>query len=160
VLISHYYPSTLTGGIAIRRENWTIEGDIVYSFWSSFDSVLFTYPNGEGITRTELPQDYENIWEGRLGVEYLLSDTWAVRGGYAYDHSPQPTDTISPFLHDEDRHVFGVGGTYRYENFQIDLFGRYLLFRNRSTDGLSRYGYEGLYQSTSFQMGAAIGYRF
>jgi len=53
-----------------------------------------------------------------------------------------------------------VGGTYRYENFQIDLFGRYLLFRNRSTDGLSRYGYEGLYQSTSFQMGAAIGYRF
>lgn len=160
VLINHYYPSTLTGGIAIRRENWTIEGDIIYTFWSSFDSVLFTYPNEEGITRTELPQDYENIWEGRLGVEYLLSDTWAVRGGYAYDHSPQPTATISPFLHDEDRHVFGLGGTYRYENFQIDLFGRYLLFRDRSTDGLSRYGYEGLYQSTSFQMGAAIGYRF
>ena len=115
VLINHYYPSTLTGGIAIRRENWTIEGDLASSCGSSFGSVLFTYPNEEGITRTELPQDYENVWEGRLGVEYLLSDTWAVRGGYAYDRSPQPTDTISPFLHDEDRHVFGLGGTYRYE---------------------------------------------
>lgn len=160
VLISHYYPSTLAGGIAIRRGDWTVEGDIIYSFWASFDAVNFAYPDEQGIVATELPQDYENIWEGRLGVEYLLSETWAVRGGYAYDHSPQPTDTISPFLHDEDRHVFGLGGTYRYENIQVDLFGRYLLFRDRSTDGLSRYGYEGLYQSTSFQLGAAIGFRF
>ena len=56
--------------------------------------------------------------------------------------------------------MFGFGGTYRYEKLEIDLFGRYLLFRNRSTDQLSQYGYEGLYQSTSFQVGAAIGYRF
>jgi len=160
VLVSHSLPASITGGIAIRRENWTIEGDLIYTFWSSFDSVLFAYPNGEGVTATELVQDYETIWEGRLGIEYLLSESWAVRGGYAYDHSPQPTDTISPFLHDEDRHVFGLGGTYRYENLQLDLFGRYLLFRDRSTDGLSRYGYEGLYKTTSFQLGAAIGYRF
>jgi long-chain fatty acid transport protein len=160
VRVSHYYPATLSGGIAVRGQNWTVEGDLIFSFWSSFDSVMFSYPDSEGIGTTELVQDYEDIWEGRLGVEYLLSETWAVRGGYAYDHSPQPTPTISPFLHDEDRHVFGLGGTYRYENFELDLFGRYLLFRNRSTDGLSQYGYEGLYESSSFQVGAAIGYRF
>ena len=64
---------------------------------------------------------------------------------------------IADALH---RHVFGLGGTYRWENLEIDLFGRYLLFRDRSTDGLSRYGYEGLYNTTSFQVGAAFGYRF
>jgi long-chain fatty acid transport protein len=160
VLVSHYYPATLSGGIAISGERWTVEGDLIYSFWSSFDSVMFAYPEGEGIEVTELPQNYEDIWEGRLGVEYLLSESWAVRGGYAYDHSPQPTPTLSPFLHDEDRHVFGLGGTYRYENLELDLFGRYLLFRNRNTDGLSQYGFEGLYQTNSFQVGAAIGYRF
>jgi long-chain fatty acid transport protein len=163
VSIAHSLPATLAGGIAVKRNNWTIEGDIVYTFWSSFDSVLLRYPESAGSDFTvdrQLPQDYENVWEGRLGVEYLVSESWAVRGGYAYDHSPQPTDTISPFLHDEDRHVFGVGGTYRYENLEIDLFGRYLLFSDRSTDQLSRYNYNGLYQSTSFQVGAAIGYRF
>jgi long-chain fatty acid transport protein len=165
VFISHSLPASLTGGIAIRRGNWTIEGDIVYTFWSSFDSVLLRYPSPgdettEDVQDIEFVQDYENIWEGRLGIEYLLSETWAVRGGYAYDHSPQPTSTISPFLHDEDRHVFGLGGTYRYENLQLDLFARYLLFSNRSTDGLSVYEYEGLYESRSFQLGAALGYRF
>jgi long-chain fatty acid transport protein len=160
VTIAHSLPSTFTGGIAVRGTNWTVEGDISWTRWQSFDSVLFSYPDQEGITTTELVQDYETIWEGRLGAEYLLSETWAIRGGYSYDHSPQPTPTLSPFLHDEDRHGFGVGGTYRYENFQIDLFGRYLLFRNRDTDGLSQYGYEGLYQTSSFQLGAAIGYRF
>jgi long-chain fatty acid transport protein len=163
ITISHYYPASLTGGIAIKKNNWTVEGDLVYTYWSSFDSVVLTYPEsaGSGLTQERaLPQDYENVWEGRLGIEYLVSNTWAVRGGISYDRSPQPTDTISPFLQDEDRYVFGLGGTYRYENFEVDLFGRYLLFSNRSTQGLSRYDYNGLYQSTSFQLGAAIGYRF
>jgi long-chain fatty acid transport protein len=165
VVVSHSLPASLSGGIAIRRGNWTIEGDIVYTFWSSFDTVLLSYPTPgdettEGVQDIEFVQDYENVWEGRLGIEYLLTETWAVRGGYAYDHSPQPTATISPFLHDEDRHVFGLGGTYRYENLQLDLFARYLLFSNRSTDGLSVYEYEGLYESRSFQLGAALGYRF
>ena len=92
--------------------------------------------------------------------EIRLSETWAVRGGYSYDHGPQRNETVSPFLHDSNRHGFGLGGTFRYEGFQIDLFGRYLLFRDRDTDGLSRYGYEGLYQTNTFQLGAAIGYRF
>jgi long-chain fatty acid transport protein len=160
ILVSHELPASLTGGIAIRRNNWTIEGDIVYTFWSSFDAVTLEYLGEAGPGTTTLVQDYENVWEGRLGIEYLLSETWAVRGGYAYDHSPQPTTTISPFLHDEDRHVFGLGGTYRYENLQLDLFARYLLFSDRSTDGLSVYEFEGLYESRSFQLGAAVGYRF
>jgi long-chain fatty acid transport protein len=160
VLITYTFPSSLTGGIAVKGRNWTVEGDVTWTRWSSFDTVLFTYPDEEGITTSELPQRYEDTWEGRIGVEYLLSETWAIRGGYSYDHSPQPTDTLSPFLHDEDRHGFGVGGTYRHEGFEIDLFGRYLLFRDRSTDGLSSYEYEGLYKTTGLQLGAAIGYRF
>ena len=83
-----------------------------------------------------------------------------MRGGYSYDHSPQPTTTLSPFLHDEDRHGFGVGGTYRYEKMRLDLFARYLLFRHRSTRGENRYQYEGLYETSSFQLGVALGYRF
>jgi long-chain fatty acid transport protein len=161
VEVSHYFPSSLTGGIAIRRDNWTVEGDIAYFFWSSFDAVTLVYPEqGGGLTATELIQDYRNVWQGRLGLEYLLSDTWAVRGGYSYDHGPQKNETVSPFLHDSNRHGFGLGGTYRYENFQLDLFGRYLMFIDRDTDGLSVYGYDGVYSTSSFQVGAAVGFRF
>jgi long-chain fatty acid transport protein len=160
VRVSHYFPSSLTGGIAIRRENWTIEGDIAYMFWSSFDAVTFVYPSEGGPAATELVQDYRNTWQGRLGVEYLLSEAWAVRGGYSYDHTPQKNETVSPFLHDSNRHGFGLGGTYRYENFQLDVFGRYLLFVDRDTTGLSVYDYNGVYSTGSFQVGAAVGFRF
>jgi len=160
VVLSHDYPSSLTGGIAIRRENWTIEGDIAYMFWSTFDTVTFAYPSEGGPATTELVQDYRNVWQGRLGIEYLLSDAWAVRGGYSYDHGPQKNETVSPFLHDSNRHGFGLGGTYRYENFQLDVFGRYLLFVDRDTTGLSVYDYNGIYSTSSFQIGAAVGFRF
>ena len=160
VEVSHFYPASLTGGIAIRQKNWTVEGDIAYVFWSSFDAVTFTYPQEGGPATTGLVQDYRNIWQGRLGLEYLLSETWALRGGYSYDHGPQKNETVSPFLHDSNRHAFGLGGTYRYENFQLDLFGRYLLYVDRDTDGLSVYDYNGVYTTRSFQVGAAVGFRF
>ena len=83
-----------------------------------------------------------------------------MRGGYGYDHSPAPTDTISPFIHDADRHTFGLGGTWKYEKLRLDFNLRYVLFRNSSTLGISRYGYDGDYSSHSLQFGAALGYRF
>ena len=160
VVVEHFLPASLQGGIAIRRENWTVEGDIAWVFWSSFDVVSFTYPQEGGPATTELVQNYRNIWQGRLGLEYLLSESWAVRGGYSYDHGPQKNETVSPFLHDSNRHAFGLGGTYRYENFQLDLFGRYLMYIDRDTDGLSVYDYNGIYSTSSFQVGAAVGFRF
>jgi long-chain fatty acid transport protein len=160
VTVTHAFPSSFGGGLAVRARNWTVEGDLVWTFWSSFDAVTLSYPAGEGVSTRELPQNYENVIQGSLGVEYLLSSTWAVRGGYSYDHSPQPTPTLSPFLHDEDRHAFGLGGTYRYEKMRLDLFARYLLFRTRTTRGENLYGYEGRYDTSSFQLGLALGYRF
>jgi len=160
VVVQHAFPSSFGGGIAYKARDWTLEADVVWTFWSSFDTVTLVYPSGEGPSTTTLPQTYENTIAGRLGFEYLITETWAVRGGYSYDHSPQPTETLSPFLHDEDRHGFGLGGTYRYENLRLDLFGRYLLFRNRPTQGLNRYQYEGMYESSSFQLGVAVGYSF
>ncbi len=37
---------------------------------------------------------------------------------------------------------------------------RYLLYRKRSTQGLSRYDYNGLYQTSGFSLSVGFGYRF
>ena len=68
-------------------------------------------PGYPDVPCTELVQNYRNVWQGRLGLEYLLSESWAVRGGYSYDHGPQKNETVSPFLHDSNRHAFGLGGS-------------------------------------------------
>ena len=153
------YPASVAVGAALRRRYWTVEADFQWTLWSSFDAVALAFPSTPSFD-TLLPQDYESTWRGAIGVEYLIADDWEIRGGYSYDHSPQPTETLSPFLQDEDRHGFAAGGSYKYESFRIDGVARYLLYRDRSTRGLSRYGYDGLYESGGFSLSVSFGYRF
>jgi long-chain fatty acid transport protein len=158
-IVSFNFPANFAVGLAVKKGYWTIEGDLVWTFWSTFDSVEVRLPGAARYDVT-LAQNYENTWQGRIGVEYLLSDTWAIRGGYAYDHGPQPTSTVSPFLHDSNRNAFGLGGTWKHGNFHLDLMGNYLDYRHRDTDGLSNYGYNGIYETSGFQFGLGFGWRF
>lgn len=157
--VSFTYPAVVAVGAALRRGYWTIEADVQWTLWSDFDAVTTVFPSTPAFDSVN-PQDYESVWRGAIGVEYLIGDDWEIRGGYSYDRSPQPTDTISPFLHDEDRHGMALGGSYKYENLRIDAVARYLLYSNRSTQGLNRYGYDGLYESSGFSLSVGLGYRF
>lgn len=159
VQVTHNFPAHLAVGVAVRPGNWIVEGDLAWTFWSSFDQVELRF-QGTPALATVLPQAYENVLQGRIGAEYLLSDTWSVRGGYSYDHGPQPTATVSPFLHDSNRHGFGLGGSWKNGNLHLDFVARYLLFRSRSTRGINRYDYNGRYDSASFQLGIALSHRF
>ncbi len=157
--VAFTYPGSVAAGIAWRRGDWTVEGDLAWTLWSSFDRVTIRFPNAPTFD-TVLPQDYESTWRGAVGVEYLVGKQWEVRAGYAYDHSPAPTPTISPFIHDADRHAFGAGGSWKQGFLRLDLFARYLFFSTSSTLGLSRYDFNGAYKTNGFQVGAGLGYRF
>jgi long-chain fatty acid transport protein len=157
--VSYTYPGSFAVGAALRRGYWTIEADFQWMLWSKFDQVAIAYTNAPTFSTT-LPLDWKDTWRGAIGAEYLIKDDWEARFGYGYDHSPAPTDTISPFIHDADRHTFGLGGSWKYEKLRIDFDLRYVLWRNSSTLGISRYGYDGDYSSHSLQFGAGIGYKF
>jgi long-chain fatty acid transport protein len=157
--VSFSYPGSIAAGIALRRGYWTVEADFQWMLWSSFDAVSISYLNSPSFDSV-LPEDWQNTWRGAIGVEYLIRDDWEVRAGYGYDHSPAPTETISPFIHDADRHTFGVGGSWKYETLRLDFNLRYVLFRDSSTLGISRYDYDGTYKSNSLQAGVSLGYRF
>jgi long-chain fatty acid transport protein len=157
--VSFAYPASIAGGLALRRGYWTVEVDFQWMLWSSYDAVSIRYLNSPAFDAV-LPQEWEDTWRGAIGVEYLIRDDWEVRAGYGYDHSPAPTETISPFIHDADRHTFGLGGSWKYEKLRLDFNLRYVLFRESATLGLSRYGYDGAYKSGSLQAGVSLGYRF
>jgi long-chain fatty acid transport protein len=157
--VSYTYPGSFAVGAALRRGYWTIEADFQWMLWSKFDQVAIAYTNAPTFSTT-LPLDWKDTWRGAIGAEYLIKDDWEARFGYGYDHSPAPTDTISPFIHDADRHTFGLGGSWKYEKLRIDFDVRYVMWRNSSTLGISRYGYDGDYSSHSLQFGAGIGYKF
>jgi long-chain fatty acid transport protein len=158
-IVTFDFPANFAAGLNVKHGDWTVEGDLVWTFWSAFDDINIRLP-GAPVYSADLPMAYENTWQGRLGAEYLLNETWIVRAGYAYDHGPQPTTTVSPFLHDSNRHAFGGGATWKQGNFHLDLMARYLNFRHRDTMGTNRYGYDGVYQSSGFQLAAGLGWKF
>lgn len=153
------YPASLSAGIALKQGTWTFEGDFVWTFWSSFDSITVTLP-GASAYDTTLPEDFASTWRLAVGAQRLVGDHWELRGGYSYDHSPQPTSTLSPLLHDQDRHGLALGGSYKYANLKLDVAAQLQVSRDRLTLGLSRYGYDGLYQTSGFSLAVALGYRF
>jgi len=153
------FPANVAAGVAVSRRYWKVEADFVWTYWSVFDRVDVTFPATPAFNTT-LIQNYRNTWAGRIGVEYLLSDTWEVRGGYTYDHGPQPNETVSPFLHDSNRNGFAVGGSWKHEMLRLDLVARYLNWRTRNTTGLNLYDFNGEYSTASFALGLSLGYRF
>jgi long-chain fatty acid transport protein len=157
--VSFTYPASIAAGVALRRRYWTVEADFQWMLWSSFDKVTIAYANSPSFN-SSLPEEWASTWRGAFGVEYLIGNDWEVRGGFGYDHSPAPTETISPFIHDADRYTFGGGGSYKYERLRLDFNVRYVAFRSSSTLGISRYGYDGSYESGGLQVGASLGYQF
>ena len=83
-----------------------------------------------------------------------------MRGGYFFDQSPAPAESISPLLPDADRNGFALGGTWKSGRFHADAAMWYLLSPARSTEGVSRDSFDGTYKSHAVTLGIFLGYSF
>jgi long-chain fatty acid transport protein len=155
------YPSILAFGVARDWTSWTFAADVVFFQWSTFDELALTFPTEPSLDSV-IPENYENIWQIRTGVECRLEDGWAVRLGYHYDKTPVPTESVSPLLPDNNRHGLSLGGSWASPGgrVRVDVGAWYLFLPKRSTEGLNRDGYNGTYDNFAFTLGASLGYRF
>jgi long-chain fatty acid transport protein len=155
------FPSILAFGVARDWTDWTATADLVFFGWDSFDELRLTFPTDPSLDSV-IPENYENIWQFRTGVERRLEEGWAVRLGYHYDKTPVPTESVSPLLPDNDRHGFSLGGSWRSASgrVRVDVGAWYLFLAKRSTEGRNRDGYNGTYDNSAFTLGASFGYRF
>jgi long-chain fatty acid transport protein len=153
------FPGIATVGAAYALDDWTVEADLVWFQWSTFDSLQLKFPDRPDLDET-IPEAYTNVFQYRFGLERRFSDRLAVRGGYFYDNSPSPAASVSPLLPDADRHGFALGASFTRGNLSLDLASWYLRFKERSTEGLSRDHYDGTYQSSAITFCASLGYSF
>jgi long-chain fatty acid transport protein len=152
-------PWLFSAGVAYSGlEKWVFEIDFNYFGWSEFNVLKFQFEDPELVTTRE--QDWEDVLSVRTGVSYSLSEVIDLRGGYYYDPTPQPTETMSPLLADSDRHGISLGFGYDRETWVIDVFGLLLVAGERSTEGTSRDGFNGTYQTEGVLIGANAGFNF
>ncbi len=78
--------------------------DVGWTDWSSFNETDAT----AGPLRTG-GRGWNDTFRGAIGLQYLITDRWIVRGGYGYDSSPVGADERLPDFALADWHRFSVG---------------------------------------------------
>lgn len=116
-------------------EKWTFAIGILWTGWSVYDELvpkfrdkLLIPPNMRSV-----PQNWRDVFAFNLGIQYQLNPTWTFRGGYVFDQSPVPDQTLSPIVPDTDGHLLSLGIGYSRGCFTIDMASMVLLPEDRHT---------------------------
>ncbi len=129
--------------------------------WSKFDQLVLTFDDPR--LNETIPEDYNDVSQFRFGVEYQVSDNFALRGGYIYDKTPQPIQSVSPLLPDDTRNDYSIGFGYKSGKFTLDAGYMFVDIGKRSTvdeNGVGRNenGFNGVYNSKADLFMLSIGY--
>ncbi len=161
------FPDTFTFGGSFKPvEDLTVAVDAQYFTWSRYDKYVIeiTYPAGypEGEPETVL-ENWKNTWIARLGLQYDLNASLALRCGFIYDWTPQPVESIDPNLPDANRYALTLGIGYKIGRIVIDAGYQYERFADRKSPNRSIYPFgwgEGTYKTTGHLFGVSLGYAF
>jgi long-chain fatty acid transport protein len=112
-------PFIWSGGIAKKFGDLTIEGDLIFSGWSSLNKYTITFKNG--MAPITVYKDWSNTPSFALGANYRWNKYLETQIGYMYDKTPVPDSTLSPELPDASRNLLTCGATLKLDDFRIGL---------------------------------------
>jgi len=156
------FPNFFSVGVYYKfLENFGAEVDFMWYNWSVFDELILDF---EELPSVVIPEEYENSIQFRLGLHYDFALDWQLRAGYIYDQTPQPIQSVSPLLPDNDRHDFSIGLGYTLNKWQFDAGYMLVDFGERSTvengEGKNHDGFDGTYASIAHLLFISVGFHF
>lgn len=155
-------PDIIQFGVSHKTsENLTVNADIDYTMWSTFDRIVIVSDNPSFNATDE--KQWHDVWCFRIGGQYKLSDQWKLRAGYLYDKNPVGESHFDTRIPDSDRQGISLGTGYAKGNMTVDLAYLYLLFSKRTiSSSLSDPddSLNGTYKGKAHLAGVTIGYKF
>ncbi|MEI6351408.1 MAG: outer membrane protein transport protein [Verrucomicrobiota bacterium] len=157
------YPQKLLGGVSWEfHPKWRLALQVDWINWSDAFDVLplkLTKGNNADINRfvgaNRFEEDTPLRWRDqviyRAGVEYLLTDAFLLRCGYAYGRSPVPNETLTPLSAVLPEHTLTAGAGYRWRWLQVDLAYQWDLPTTRHIEKSALLG--GEYSDSSTRIG-------
>ncbi|MDH5466871.1 MAG: outer membrane protein transport protein [Candidatus Aminicenantes bacterium] len=170
-------PHVLGVGVAFNlTDKLTLTADVHYILWSSYDefTVAVDVPGIEtiyppGIADKVVEENWEDSFVYRVGMQYQVSENFALRAGFLYDETPQPVETMDPILPDSDRWALTAGFGYKVGKLVINAAYQYEPFKDRTSPNRDVYldspipginAGEGTYSATAHLFGLSIGIVF
>jgi len=102
-------PAQINAGIAFAAgEPLLFEIDVNSTKWSELQSIVFAFPNNASLSST-YALNLEDTLDYRAGMRFTFPTGPVIRLGYAIEKSPQPDETVSPFLAMLDKNTITAG---------------------------------------------------
>ncbi len=159
------WPMWFGAGIALKpMDNLTITADIQYTNWKELDEIDISFDNKWWnllfAQAFKFHLNWDNTIQYRFGFEYLLNESIAIRGGYYYDPSPSPAETLSILLPEVTYNAFTFGVGYKSGGLTLDLGFEYLKGQEVECPMTSELGMPGYHNVNIMAPNFAISYRF
>jgi long-chain fatty acid transport protein len=144
-------PMWLGFGIAFNpMENLTITADAQMTNWKKLDTVETDFDDpvwavalAEGGATMEL--HWESTWQIRFGLEYWLSEAFALRAGYYWDPTPTPDETLNVLIPGFDYNSISMGFGYLMNGLELGFTLEYLMGKERVIPLSEDYEMPGVY---------------
>ena len=156
------FPGSFNVGVYYKlMDNLGVELDYNYVMWSVFDKLDIEFPDDPRLNQT-VNENYQNSYTVRFGAHYDLNENFSLLGGFILDKTPQPIESVSPLLPDNDRTNYSVGFSYNTGKMQFDAGYMFVNIGERSTIengvGMNDVGFDGTYSSNANLVFISFGY--
>jgi long-chain fatty acid transport protein len=171
VTTSFNFPHILCAGVALNlTPKLLLSADVNYVLWHTYDQFVINvdFPGFPAQEPTPFEENWKDSFLFRTGLQCQVTDKLALRGGFLYDQTPQPTDTTDPILPDANRTAFTAGFGYKVGMLVIDVAGQYEVFSDRTSPNRNIPAYqfggmnlgEGTYSTKALLIGISLGFVF
>jgi long-chain fatty acid transport protein len=169
------FPPSVTAGISLSRfQPFTVNFDVTWTGWSSFDRLDTKLSraimlNGVLTSTLTQPKNWHDAWAFRFGANYQVNENMKIRAGYIYDLTPVPDDTFDPQVPDADRHIFTVGSDLKIWRLTLGIAYNYILAESRDKNNRLTFNgvplppqwqANGRYESNVHSLGLSASYKF
>ena len=161
------FPHVLGIGAAFNLSDQLIlTADVHYVLWSAFDVIVVeaTVPGLPiSLDFPPIDENFEDSFLFRVGMQYQMNENFALRGGFLYDQTPQPVESMDTMLPDSDRWALTAGFGYNIGKVAIDVAYQFEPFKDRISPNRDIYPLdlgEGTYASTAHLFGVSFRYVF
>ena len=130
--VTNHFPQQVSAGAAwTGLPRWTFAAQFDWLDWSdAFDTlpVRLTHGNNADLNglvggsrlSDDTPLHWRDQYVGRVGVERLLGDHFALRAGYSYGNNPVPPGTLTPLTAAITEHLLTAGVGYHTGRYHLD----------------------------------------
>jgi len=170
------WPLQISGGLALKPfPGLTFVADLQWTQWSKLgnadgdiennyvDPIWHVFMSGPG--KATIPLRWKDALQIRTGIEYMVTNTIAVRLGYMHDPAPSPLDTMNFLLPNYDFNTITGGVGIALGSLQFDLGLEYLMGGERNigyVESLTTlpHAQPGTYNMNILAFGLGMNYKF